>query len=251
MFGIFIFTHGNNDTALNSTRLFGSIAILSLVTAPLALLFQALPSVSSAFKCFHRIQTYLRLDDLKDSRLRQQSTTDVAAGASNTKVMAEHIVIPTFAVTNASFAWKLDDLPVLKGISCSVPSRKLTILIGPVGSGKSTLLQALLGEITQVKGEVRHSTSRIAFCAQHPWLTNTTIRSTIIGSSEADDAWYKSVLAACDLDEDIKNLPEGDKTVVGSAGTALSGGQKQRLVSDTIWFQGPYHACLDNMYDKD
>lgn len=229
MFGIFIYTHETNGTVLESARLFGSIAILSLVTVPLAILFQALPSVRSAFKCLHRIQTYLRLDDMRDPRTRR--TLDVTTEASKTEMIARHVTVPTFTVTDASFAWKVDSLPVLKDVNCSVPSGKLTILIGPVGSGKSTLLQALLGEITQVRGEVRHSTSRIAFCAQQPWLTNTTIRSTIIGSSEADDAWYKSVLNACDLDEDIENLPEGDQTVVGSAGTSLSGGQKQRLVS--------------------
>ncbi|KEQ69415.1 P-loop containing nucleoside triphosphate hydrolase protein [Aureobasidium namibiae CBS 147.97] len=248
VFGIFIFTHRTNGTALESTRLFGSIAILSLVTAPLALLFQALPSVHSAFKCFHRIQTYLRLQDVRDPRVRQQSTPNVAVEASKTNVTAGHVMIPTFTVTDASFAWKLDALPVLRGINCSVPSGRLTILIGPVGSGKSTLLQALLGEITQVKGEVRHLTSEIAFCAQHPWLTNTTIRSTIIGSSEANDTWYETVLAACDLDEDIKNLPEGDKTVVGSAGTALSGGQKQRLtLARAVYSRAPV-LLLDDIF---
>ncbi|KAH0285505.1 putative multidrug resistance protein, partial [Aureobasidium sp. EXF-3399] len=104
-------------------------------------------------------------------------------------------------------------------------------LLSPPVVGKSTLLQALLGEITQ-----------------HPWLTNTTIRSTIIGSSEANDTWYETVLAACDLDEDIKNLPEGDKTVVGSAGTALSGGQKQRLtLARAVYSRAPV-LLLDDIF---
>jgi len=213
---------------LDSTRLFQSIAILSLVTSPLALLFQALPSIRSAFNCLHRIQTYLRLDDLKDSRIRRPLNTKVRA--SNITPSTE--VETAFTVTDASFAWKIDALPVLKGIDCLIPSGELTLLIGPVGSGKSTLLQALLGEIYQVKGEIRHSTSKIAFCAQNPWLTNTTIRSNIIGSLEADEAWYRSVTNACELAEDIDKLPEGDETVVGSSGTAMSGGQKQRLVGD-------------------
>lgn len=75
----------------------------------------------------------------------------------------------------------------------------------------------------------------MAYCAQTPWLVNESILKNICGLTELsliNEAWYDSVIHACALDEDIKLLPEGDRTIIGSRGLTLSGGQKQRLVSN-------------------
>jgi ATP-binding cassette subfamily C (CFTR/MRP) protein 1 len=101
-----------------------------------------------------------------------------------------------------------------------------------VGSGKSTLLQALLGEVTTQKGFLNvSSVESMAYCAQTPWLINKSIQENILGVSVFDEPWYKEVLSSCALFEDLKYLPAGDKTLVGSRGVTLSGGQKQRIVS--------------------
>ena len=228
VFGIFVFTHEKSNTALDTSRLFSSIAILALVTTPLNFLFQSLPTVGAAFNCLSRIQTFLRLDDVRD--YRKAITFDRQGEAPVSETAPKHEASPAFVVNGGAFAWKAGASPVLESINCSIPYGKLTILVGPVASGKSTLLHALLGEVVQVRGEVKHSSSSVAFCSQNPWLTNSTIRSTIIGTSEEDEDWYNTVLKACDLAEDVEGMPDGDNTVVGSAGTALSGGQKQRLV---------------------
>ena len=72
----------------------------------------------------------------------------------------------------------------------------------------------------------------IAVCAQTPWLVNTSIQKNILGTSLFNGPWYKTVLSACALFEDLKNYPAGDRTLVGSKGITLSGGQKQRIVSN-------------------
>jgi ABC-type bacteriocin/lantibiotic exporter with double-glycine peptidase domain len=59
---------------------------------------------------------------------------------------------------------------------------------------------------------------------------NGTIRSNILGCSSYEEAKYRTVIQACDLDKDLSILEDGDTTLVGSKGGALSGGQKQRLV---------------------
>ncbi|KAF7590315.1 hypothetical protein BBP40_003008 [Aspergillus hancockii] len=50
-----------------------------------------------------------------------------------------------------------------------------------------------------------------------------------LASLQFDEAWYRTVLEACTLDEDIRQRPEGDKTIIGSKGLDLAEGQKQRL----------------------
>lgn len=88
------------------------------------------------------------------------------------------------------------------------------------------------------------SINSIAFCAQTPWLVNKSIQKNILGTSLFNGPWYKKVLTACALFEDLKNYPAGDRTLVGSKGITLSGGQKQRIVS--IYFiLIPSHADLE------
>lgn len=110
-----------------------------------------------------------------------------------------------------------------------------TMLLGPTGAGKSTLLKALLGDAKIFKGLVRVESRQIAFCGQHTWLRNVTIRDCIIGTAKYDEEWYKTVVKFCFL-SDIFKLPKGDLSLAGSRGSNLSGGQKQRIVSSVCCF---------------
>lgn len=135
------------------------------------------------------------------------------------------------AVHEGSFGWDKAKYPLLRTIEISVPKEKLTMVIGPVGCGKSTLLKAVLGEVPTLEGIVQISSLSVAYCDQTPWHTSSTIKQTITAFSVFDEQWYKSVIRACALEDDLRQLPRGDQTVVGSKGIALSGGQSQRLVS--------------------
>jgi ABC-type transport system involved in cytochrome bd biosynthesis fused ATPase/permease subunit len=117
-------------------------------------------------------------------------------------------------------------------VPCSmiVPRGKVTMVVGPVGCGKSTLLKAVLGELPVMGGSLQVSSLRIALCDQTAWHVNGTVQESIIGVSEFDQRWYSSVVRSCALDEDLRQLPQGDQTQIGSKGTALSGGQSQRIV---------------------
>jgi ATP-binding cassette subfamily C (CFTR/MRP) protein 1 len=73
----------------------------------------------------------------------------------------------------------------------------------------------------------------MGYCAQTPWLQNGTIQQNICGfidESDIDKVWYRTVLYACALEQDMALLDEGDQSMVGSKGVTLSGGQRQRVV---------------------
>ena len=84
----------------------------------------------------------------------------------------------------------------------------------------------------------------VAFCAQSPWLRNTSIRENIVGISEYDQAWYSRVVSCCSLDEDFAQFTERDDTMVGSKGVALSGGQKNRLVHYVLDLIDKFTNCF-------
>jgi ABC-type multidrug transport system fused ATPase/permease subunit len=58
---------------------------------------------------------------------------------------------------------------------------------------------------------------------------NKTIRDNILFGSKYDEEKYNSVIKACQLTRDLKNLKAGDLTEIGEKGINLSGGQKARV----------------------
>ena len=135
-------------------------------------------------------------------------------------------------IENGYFGWDKANIPsgTLQAINMVVPRGKITMVVGPVGCGKSTLLKAILGELPVMGGTLQISSLRIALCDQTAWHVNGTVQESIIGISNFDQRWYSSVVRSCALDEDLRQLPQGDQTLIGSKGIALSGGQSQRIV---------------------
>jgi ABC-type bacteriocin/lantibiotic exporter with double-glycine peptidase domain len=135
-------------------------------------------------------------------------------------------------IENGYFGWDPVRQPsgTLQEIDMIVPRGKITMVVGPVGCGKSTLLKAVLGELPVMGGSLQVSSLRIALCDQSAWHVNGTVQESIIGAAVFDHRWYSSVVRSCALDEDLRQLPQGDQTQIGSKGIALSGGQSQRIV---------------------
>ena len=117
---------------------------------------------------------------------------------------------------------------ILKEISFNVRSGEILAIIGKVGSGKSSLLLSLLNEIEIIKGNFIMRGS-IAFVPQEVWILPTSLRDNITYGREWDGDWYRQVVAACCLEEDLEQFLYGDLTVVGERGVTLSGGQKSRI----------------------
>lgn len=120
--------------------------------------------------------------------------------------------------------------PILQDINFKVEAGSFQIISSRVGSGKTTLAQVFLGEISLSAGSMAVSTRRIAWCSQIPWLPSLSIKEVICGDSDFDSSWYKTVMYACALEQDLNRLPHRDETLIGSRGVKLSGGQQQRVV---------------------
>uniref|UniRef100_A0A8C1F7Z9 Cystic fibrosis transmembrane conductance regulator n=1 Tax=Cyprinus carpio carpio TaxID=630221 RepID=A0A8C1F7Z9_CYPCA len=118
--------------------------------------------------------------------------------------------------------------PVLKDISLNLKKGEMLAVTGSMGSGKSSLLMTILGELVPSSGKIRHS-GRISYSSQTAWIMPGTIRDNILFGLTYDEYRYKSVVKACQLEEDLAALPEKDKTPMAEGGLNLSGGQKARV----------------------
>nr|3SI7_A Chain A, Cystic fibrosis transmembrane conductance regulator [Mus musculus]3SI7_B Chain B, Cystic fibrosis transmembrane conductance regulator [Mus musculus]3SI7_C Chain C, Cystic fibrosis transmembrane conductance regulator [Mus musculus]3SI7_D Chain D, Cystic fibrosis transmembrane conductance regulator [Mus musculus] len=117
--------------------------------------------------------------------------------------------------------------PVLKNINLNIEKGEMLAITGSTGSGKTSLLMLILGELEASEGIIKHS-GRVSFCSQFSWIMPGTIKENIIGVSY-DEYRYKSVVKACQLQQDITKFAEQDNTVLGEGGVTLSGGQRARI----------------------
>uniref|UniRef100_A0A8D1ZZ31 Cystic fibrosis transmembrane conductance regulator n=2 Tax=Sus scrofa TaxID=9823 RepID=A0A8D1ZZ31_PIG len=118
--------------------------------------------------------------------------------------------------------------PVLKDISFKIERGQLLAVAGSTGAGKTSLLMMIMGELEPSEGKIKHS-GRISFCSQFSWIMPGTIKENIIFGVSYDEYRYRSVIKACQLEEDISKFAEKDNIVLGEGGITLSGGQRARI----------------------
>lgn len=161
--------------------------------------------------------------------------------------MGEKASNAAIMMSDVTATWNADLPPIISDISLSLPNSKLTMIIGPVGCGKTTLLNAILGEVPHATGSITLNRDELGYCSQTPWLTNATARENIIGMCAFDATWYATVVRACGLDQDFKQLARADEAMVGSNGTTLSGGQKARIGLARLVYSRKRIAVLDDV----
>uniref|UniRef100_A0A8C9HNR9 Cystic fibrosis transmembrane conductance regulator n=1 Tax=Piliocolobus tephrosceles TaxID=591936 RepID=A0A8C9HNR9_9PRIM len=93
---------------------------------------------------------------------------------------------------------------------------------------ETSLLMMIMGELEPSEGKIKHS-GRISFCSQFSWIMPGTIKENIIFGVSYDECRYRSVIKACQLEEDISKFAEKDNIVLGEGGITLSGGQRARI----------------------
>ncbi|KAI9709499.1 MAG: hypothetical protein M1820_003259 [Bogoriella megaspora] len=254
----------DGDTTLDTTRVFTALSLFALLTDPLATLIMSISTFAGSKGCFDRIQAFLQSDERVDGREMQmelhtntdyhssksllisekhaasseQMTSPSASDTYSEKAKPRSEIARAYdplpndtaiAIHDGNFGWDKEKDPILHAIDIMIPKEKLTLLVGSVGCGKSTLLKAILGEVPLAQGVVQISSPSVAYCDQSPWHTSSTIKQTITAFSDFDAQWYDTVIRACALEDDLRQLPRQDQTIVGSKGISLSGGQSQRL----------------------
>ncbi|OTA99800.1 hypothetical protein M426DRAFT_268815 [Hypoxylon sp. CI-4A] len=148
---------------------------------------------------------------------------------------------------NATFSLSSSSEFRLRDISISFREKALNVITGPIGSGKTSLLLSLLGETTLESGTATCPPD-VAYVPQTAWLQNATVRQNILFYSPYDERRYKQIVYACDLVEDLAQLPLGDLTHVGEQGSSLSGGQKQRISLARALYSPSSTLLLDDVF---
>src|SRR3954447_202348 len=145
-------------------------------------------------------------------------------------------------------------------ISFSMSRGSFVVLTGAIGSGKSTLLRALLGLAHQadVTGDVMWNNTLLtdraaflippnaAFLPQVPQLISDSVADNIALGTVDEEQLIRALELSAVLD-DIREMPEGIRTMIGPRGLRLSGGQRQRVATARALVHSPELVVLDDL----
>ena len=162
-------------------------------------------------------------------------------------------------VRDVSFQYPDTKETVLEHISCDIKQNSSVALIGPSGGGKTTLANLILGLIEPQSGRIefgghcinenmRAWHERVGFIPQAIFLLDNTIRRNIafgLTDDESEDEKIWKALEKAQLDQFVRDLPEGLNTMVGEQGVKLSGGQRQRIGIARALYTDPQLLILD------
>ncbi|MBV2362601.1 thiol reductant ABC exporter subunit CydC [Streptomonospora nanhaiensis] len=148
--------------------------------------------------------------------------------------------------------WALD------GVDIDIPAGRTVAVVGPSGAGKSTLAAVLLRFRDPDSGTVElggaditgHPADAVRAVVtgvpQDPHIFASTVRENLrLAAPGADDGRLWEALERARLAGEVRAMPQGLDTEVGSHGLRLSGGMRQRLALARALLAAPRVLVLD------
>jgi ATP-binding cassette, subfamily B, bacterial len=161
-------------------------------------------------------------------------------------------------VKDLSFRYLGSDVPVLKDLNLTIPSNKITAIVGTSGSGKTTLMKLLLKFYEPENGEITVGKAQLKNIAQKAWRNNVgavmqegfifsdTIANNIaVGVDSINKERLVYAADVANIKEYIMGLPIGYNTKIGAEGVGMSSGQKQRLLIARAVYKNPEMLFFD------
>ena len=173
-------------------------------------------------------------DEIEYNKYRKQDKCEIENKLSfNNKIELRKI----------TYNYQNSDRLILDDADMVIPIGKSIGIVGASGAGKTTVVDILLGVLLAKKGEIladginvmNHYSewlSHIGYIPQSIFMLDDDIKSNVafgVSKEEQNEERVWKALREAQLEEFVRNLPEGINTQIGERGMRLSGGQRQRI----------------------
>ncbi len=162
------------------------------------------------------------------------------------------------ALKEVSFRYIGSDSNVLDNLNLTIPTNKITAIVGTSGSGKTTLMKLLLKFYEPNKGQIaigktdltnikqKSWRSHIGTVMQEGYIFNDTIANNIaVGVDVIDKERLVYAADVANILSFIQEYPLGFNTKIGQEGVGMSTGQKQRLLIARAVYKNPEMLFFD------
>jgi ABC-type multidrug transport system fused ATPase/permease subunit len=212
---------------------------LPLLAFVVATGFRILPSVARLLGGYNGLRIgfpalSLVLDDVRLARRSPASAQNSAGRLPLTRELS---------CERLSFRYPGTERKVLEDINLRIPAGSTVALVGSSGAGKSTLADILMGlhqptagridvDDVDIRTDIIAWQRSIGMVPQDVYILDATLRANVAFGDAPNAVNERRLLAAltrAQLDDLIRDLPNGVDTIVGERGGRLSGGQRQRI----------------------
>ena len=213
------------------------IPIITLLAASVVRLIPAFNSISTSLSLFKSLRPSLNLISQEIKLLEKFNNKVLSNDLKKIKIKDE------IKFENITFNFPSSTRSAVKDLNLNIKIGSKVGIIGKSGSGKSTFLDLFTGLLNPSKGKIsvdgidikesiKSWQNNIAYVPQDIYLTDDTIKNNIALGNDLEDIDQKKLNNAmflAQVDEFMKDLPNGIETIVGNRGVRLSGGQRQKL----------------------
>ena len=213
------------------------IPIITLLAACAIRLIPAFNSISTSLSLFKSLRPSLDLISNEMKFLQKYVNKNITNNIKKIKLKNE------IKFEDITFYFPSSKRAAIKNVSLTIKNGSKVGIIGKSGSGKSTFLDLFIGLLhpsngkisvdgTDINEAIKSWQSLIAYVPQDIYLTDDTLKNNITFGDNLNDIDKKKLdeaMLLAEVDEFIKDLPNGRETIVGNRGVRLSGGQRQRI----------------------
>lgn len=225
-----------------------AVAVIFIQTS---LMGQSLALIILSLLFFYRALTYLMslqtfynnfltnsgaLENMRGFLGELQANADPVQQGEKVRIKRE------IRLKNVSFSYT--GKSVLQNIDLVIPKNQSVAFVGESGSGKTTLVNLITGLIPNQKGslevdgkplediDLKYFQSRIGYITQEPVIFSDSVFNNVTFWAEKNEENTKrfwEALERAHIADFIRELPDGENSLLGSNGILVSGGQKQRI----------------------
>ena len=225
---------------------------------PLSWLPQLIPKIKKMQVAFNKLN---ELYSIEEEKLTGYLLDEQAKDIEKNIIQSEkNEVTGDIEIKDLSYEFNKDK-KVLNDINLKIRYGETLGIIGTIGSGKSTIANLLLRlyDVDKNKifiggkdiNEIDIQKLRDSFCyiTQENFIFSNSIKENIslFNKSYDIEEIIESSENAC-LTEDLKEMKEGNETLVGEKGITLSGGQKQRVAIARAFLSNKNYVIFDDTF---